>query len=86
MPPRIPNFNTLSTIIDRLSIENVKLAYFESALEHDDLLDAQRATFQQKIAVQRDVIEALRHELAAGLKDIFLKRQYTYLKEARTFT
>jgi hypothetical protein len=86
MAPRIPNFNTLSTIIDRLSIENVKLADVENALEHDDLSDAQRVAFQKKIAVQRNVIEALRHELAAGLKEIFLKRQYTYFKEERTFT
>lgn len=83
---RIPNFNTLSTIIDRLSIEHVKLAYFENALDHDDLSDAQRTAFQRKVAGQRDIIKALRHALAAGLKDIFLKRRYTYLKEERTFT
>jgi len=33
----IPNFSTLSTLLDRLSIENVKLSHFENAVEHDNL-------------------------------------------------
>ena len=37
----IPNFNTLSTLLDRLSIENVKLSHFENGIEHDNLSEDQ---------------------------------------------
>lgn len=85
MKSRIPNFNTLSTLIDRLSIENVKLAHFENALEHDDLSDREIAESQKKIAVQHEVIEVLKTELAGFMEEVFLSGKYEYMKEERTF-
>ncbi len=86
MKPRIPNFNTLSTLIDRLSIENVKLAHFENALEHDQLPAVEVEALKRKVSVQREMISALREELVAFMEDAFLSGRYDYLKEERTFT
>ena len=83
---RIPNFNTLSTLLDRLSIENVKLAHFENAIEHDNLTEEQRAGFQAKINVQNQIIDALKKETAAFMSEVFLGGRYDYMKEERTFT
>ena len=85
MSKKIPNFNTLSTLLDRLSIENVKLAHFENALEHDSLTNEQRTEFQTKINVQNQAIEALKKETAAFMKEAFLSGRYDYMKEERTF-
>ena len=82
---RIPNFNTLSTLLDRLSIENVKLAHFENAVEHDSLNDEQRAGYEHKIHVQKQIIEALKAEVATFMKESFLSGRYDYMKEERTF-
>ena len=37
MKTKIPNLNTFSTILDRLSIENVKMVHFQNALRFDNL-------------------------------------------------
>jgi len=82
---KIPNFNTLSTLIDRLTIENVKLAHFENALEHDGPTGAQRIELERKIAVQHEVIQELKKEIVAFLEESFVTGRYEYLKEERTF-
>jgi hypothetical protein len=82
---RIPNFNTLSTLIDRLSIENVKLAYFENAVEHDNLTAEARADCQRKIQLQHQTIEMLKKELTRLLKEVFVAGTYEYVGEERTF-
>lgn len=83
--PRIPNYSTLSTLIDRLSIENVKLAHFENTMEHDNLSPQEASGFQMKIDVQVKVIDALRQELTRLLKEAILSGNYEFLKEERTF-
>ncbi len=85
MEPKIPNFNTLSTLLDRLSIENVKLAHFENALEHDNPAPAARAELQRKIDLQHEVIGALKRETADWMAGVFLEGRYEYMKEERTF-
>ena len=86
MEPKIPNFNTLSTLIDRLSIENVKLAHFENALEHDGPPEAEAAALKRKIALQHDVISRLKTEMTTWMTEVFLDGRYEYMKEERTFT
>lgn len=86
MEKKIPNFNTLSTLIDRLSIENVKLAHFENALEHDQVSPQERSDLERKIAVQGQLIEALKGELTSFMEEAFLSGSYDYMKEERTFT
>jgi len=83
---KIPNFNTLSTLFDRLSIENVKLSHFENAIEHDNLSDEQVAELETKIKVQQQIIDALKKETAAFMREAFLSGSYDYMKEERTFT
>ena len=85
MDRRIPNFNTLSTLIDRLSIENVKLAHFENALEHDGGSAEQRQELERRIAMQRSIIDALKRELTAFLEAAFVSGTYEYMQEERTF-
>lgn len=85
MERRIPNFNTLSTLIDRLSIENVKLAHFENAVEHDQLTPQEVDEFEKRIAVQREIIEALKQQLVAFMEEVFCDGGYRYMKEERTF-
>lgn len=82
---RIPNFNTLSTLIDRLSIENVKLSHFENAIEHDRLGADEIARLRAKVAVQHEVIAALKQELIAFMEDTFVEGRYEFIKEERTF-
>lgn len=82
---RIPNLDTLSTLFDRLSIENVKLAHFENTLEHDQLTDDQRTEFQGKIATQQRIISPIKDELAGLMEEILFANSYDYIKEERTF-
>ncbi len=77
-PPSIPNYNTLSTLIDRISIENVKLVHFEQRAAQDPGMD-------QKARVQRAMLVRLLSELDERLTDILRDGTYTYMKEERTF-
>lgn len=81
---RIPNFNTISTLIDRLSIENVKLSHFQYLIEERSAsIDVEELKI--KIGVQLDIIEALKMELEKNLKEIFINQSYEYIEEERTF-
>lgn len=85
MAKKIPNFNSFSTIIDRLSIENVKLSHFENVVNHDNPGEKERAEFQRKIEVQREIIDILKGELVAFMEGVFLEGRYDVVKEERTF-
>lgn len=85
MKLRIPNFDTLSTLLDRLSIENVKLAHFENAIEHDDLNEKQIEEFKNKIKTQTLIITELKKETTEFMKEAFVGGGYEYYKEERTF-
>ena len=82
---RIPDFNMLASLIDRLSIENVKLADFENAIEHDKLSDYEIAEFQKNVMTQNEIIRSLKNDLASLMEDIFLSGKYDNIKEERTF-
>lgn len=84
MNKRIPNFNTISTLIDRLSIENVKLSHFQYLMEEQsNSIDV--GELKIKIGVQLEIIEALKIELEKNLKEIFINQSYNYIEEERTF-
>ena len=85
MAARIPNLNTLSTLLDRLSIENVKVAHFQNALEHDELSAPQRQEFSKKIETQDRIIGSLKEEVATLLEEILFTGKYDYIREERTF-
>ena len=82
---RIPNLNTLSTLIDRLSIENVKIAHFQNSLEHDGPSSEDATELRRKIATQETIIEALKVELTNVFEEALNKGSYQYIKEERTF-
>lgn len=82
---KIPNFNTLSTLVDRLSIENVKLAHFENSIEHDNLAPDNMEAVRLKVEVQHRIITALKQELVAFMEEAFLSGRYDSIKEERTF-
>ena len=81
MKEYIPNFNSFSTLIDRLSIENVKLAHFEFLLEEFP----KDETLVSKICTQKEVIELLKTELTAFMQKIFSEGSYKTIEEKRTF-
>ena len=82
MEEKIPNFNSFSTIVDRLSIENVKLAHFEYLQERGP---GQRDEIAQKIVTQKKIIEALKNELSNFMLLLFEDKEYKTLDEKRTF-
>ena len=81
----IPNFSTLSTLLDRLSIENVKLSHFENAVEHDNLSEEQIQEYKSKINTQNKIINELKLETTNFMTKIFIEKNYDYIKEERTF-
>jgi hypothetical protein len=82
MTARIPNFNTFSTIIDRLSIENVKLSHFEFLLTQPN---QDESNLQEKISLQVEVIKLLKRELEEFMFEAFSSKDYSYIDEERTF-
>jgi hypothetical protein len=85
MNKKIPNFDTLSTLLDRLSIENVKLSHFQNAIEYDNLSDEKRWEYEGKISVQFEIIDMLKEKTTNFMKEIFITGEYDYVKEERTF-
>ena len=81
----IPNLNTLSTLIDRLIVENVKLVHFEKKAVGDDLPVTQAKVINRKMAMQHEIIGALRKELARFMEEVTLSGNYRFFKEERTF-
>lgn len=81
----IPNLNTLSTLIDRLTIENVKLVHFEKTVVGDDLPVTQAKVIKRKMAMQHEIIGVLRKELARFMEETTLSGSYDFMVEERTF-
>ena len=81
----IPNFNTLSTLLDRLSIENVKLSHFENAIEHDNLSEDQIKEYKNKVKTQNKIIKELKSKTTDFMTKVFIEKDYDYIKEERTF-
>ena len=79
---KIPNFNTFSTIIDRLSIENVKLAHFQFL---KDVNNESTSDIDIKIKVQIEVINLLKEELRLFMTEVFIEKRYDFIDEERTF-
>lgn len=90
MKTRIPNIDNLSTLCDRLSIENSKCSYFENLkrIEHQktnpdkDLIckwdHLSREACELRSAIKNRIDELFAEVITAG--------QYNYLPEPRTFT
>lgn len=85
MKTKIPNLNTFSTLLDRLSIENVKMVHFENSLRFDKLTLKEKKNVSQKIKTQKKIIISLKKELNNFLVDILTNKKYEFIKEERTF-
>lgn len=85
MTAKVPNYNALSSLLDRLAIENNKLAFFETALEFDPLSDAERATYEEKAANQRRMIDILKQDTIECMDQALIAGKYEYIREGRTF-
>lgn len=85
---KVPNFDTFSTLVDRLTIEIVKRAHFEFLLESqsDALSDASRSELLRKISIQNDITKVLRQKLGDFLMEALSNRNYKYIDEERTFS
>lgn len=81
-PIRIPNFDTLSTIIDRLTVEIVKRTHFEFLTETGS---GNAEELRHKIQLQDTVISELRNRLREFLEQTYVSREYNYIDETRTF-
>jgi hypothetical protein len=82
MSTKVPNFNTFSTIIDRLSIENVKLSHFEFLLAQDG---SDKSELDKKVQMQLEMVKLIRVELENFMLEVFLNKNYEYIDEERTF-
>ena len=85
VPAKVPNYNALSSLFDRLAIENIKLSYFENALEHDDLDAAQTAEYEAKAEAQRNMIDVLKHDTVDLMASALEAGRYDFIREGRTF-
>lgn len=85
MKPKIANFNSLSALLDRLSIENVKLSHFEHVLDNDATPADERENAERRIEVLNQIIDVLKNEIAELMADSFSEGKYNYLSEQRTF-
>lgn len=71
---RVANIDTLSSLVDRLIVENIKLWHFQSRAEPAAVLERQQA-----------MLTALRGQLTVLFCEAFTGR-YEYLGEQRTFS
>jgi hypothetical protein len=75
----IPNYNSISTLFDRLIIERVKYNQFKQR-EINSQEDC-----MYKLEAQDKIISRLRDELEKELKIIFKSQSYDTILEERTF-
>jgi hypothetical protein len=85
MKSKVPNYNALSSLLDRLAIENIKLSFFENALEHDELTEEQHAEYTAKAEAQKAMIEVLKGDTVGCMEETLVNGEYRYIAEGRTF-
>ena len=81
----IPNYNTLSTIIDRITIENVKIAEFSNRYHNEDINIKEKIELEQKLETQKEILYQFKLELGEFFEALFASKGYHYITEKRTF-
>ncbi len=76
----IPNLNTLSTLLDRLCIENVKLFHF---LNYSVDLDEEKIKGLESL--QKSIISSLSKVLVDIFYDTYVSGEHNFIIEERTF-
>lgn len=79
----IPNYNSFSTIMDRIIIEQVKKTIFEHRLEECEA--PERRGLQDKIHTQIRILKHLRREFVDFNLRAYFDGEYKMIKETRTF-
>jgi transcriptional regulatory protein LevR len=89
MTTRIPNVDTFSCLIDRLIIENHKIAYLENtkwAEQHTEKPDKEKITnWDKAMRTASETRSALKNRLDSLLKECVESGRYDFLAESRTF-
>lgn len=89
MEPRLPNINSISALIDRLSIENMRIAFLEEykVLEHKkDAPDIQKiADWDRASRAAVELRSRIKREIDQCFKEAIENRTYEYVGEVRAF-
>jgi hypothetical protein len=81
----IPNINSVATLIDRLTVENVKLSYFIEQSKTPNL-EIDRDLLRERIEKQELVKNEVQKMLCETLEELFVEKKYRPLFEERTFS
>lgn len=77
----IPNYNTFSTLVDRLSVEHVKLHHFKVTMKNS----FKKNELKDRLSLQTKMIGILQIELIDFLETVMSQNDYNFLFEKRTF-
>jgi len=80
---RIPNYDTLSTLMDRVIIEIVKKTHFLLMLK--EAKNDEKSNLSKKVEMQSKIISALKLKLVQYFNVSIASGTYRYMKEERTF-
>ena len=81
----IPNINSVATLIDRLTVENVKLSFFIEQSKTPNL-EIDQDLLSERIEKQELIKNHVQQMLCDTLEELFLKKRYQPLFEERTFS
>ena len=81
----VPNWNTVSTIVDRISIEAVKKAHFLDILDKNEITQQEKFDALAAIETQDSILSSLKEEFAELVVSTLEAGAYDYLVERRTF-
>jgi len=81
----IPNINSVATLIDRLTVENVKLSFFIEQSKTPNL-EIDSELLKERIAKQEIIKNQVQQMLSETLEALFLEKKYEPLFEERTFS
>ncbi len=77
---KIPNFNSFSTLVDRISVENVKKSIFELKQEEEGV------SYAPQLELQRKVLIELKEQFKTACLKAWVTSEYECIGETRTFS
>ena len=80
MKKLIPNLDTISTIMERMAICNVKKSQLSYKLSND----SENEDLQYKVKVQTEISKDIKSILLASLEKAFNDKKYLFYRENRT--
>lgn len=90
MSKKIPNINSISSLIDRLAIENHRAAFFENAKRQEHAkLTPDNNLISRYDNLSRESCElrsAIKNKIDELFQELITQGSYKYYREPRTFT